>query len=579
MNKRLLVILTATLLLGMVLPITSPTIAATPPSDGTTVTLTEDTHWNQTSTMNGSVIVPAGVNLTISESISVVEGSSLDVQGNLIIDGGQLNAENPPSDLQFWSAYGSAATLFLPESCCGAFSIKIFSAPGYNLSNYTAQWNDGPKDDMEGDEHTTPGSVINPIPGAGGTLSFEAILGEYGELVIDRIEVERLTVTNTYEATELDYSGWLLRGDSGFSLNIQSGATLTATDAEISGADMTINGAFSATNTIVSASGPVALAGNTASISMNGGGFDGSRDDHDIVADTDAQISLNNVEGTGGIVDLWERQLASQVIQFPGSGITFNLTGVGPQERTLQGLSMVDGTYVVPANYQQGPRIVEIGYGDGTIWTENATVSDIEWFTAWGTYYGTNGDLEKITNPAIQFDMIPQISVTSVEITKEAHLGKRATVMVTLSNTGSADAGNPDDLIDSVAIECYDGENRADISPTYPAADVMAGETVGVELKWGHAQEGNATLVCSPLTPSQIAIEGTLGGGSIQSKIVVWSTAPEAPPGMSPMLISFLVALVVGLGLVAYFTAIHARDEPTRTIVIERDELDDLDDL
>ena len=48
---------------------------------------------------------------------------------------------------------------------------------------------------------------------------------------------------------------------------------------------------------------------------------------------------------------------------------------------------------------------------------------------------------------------------------------------------------------------------------------------------------------------------------------------------MSPMLISFLVALVVGLGLVTYFTAIHARDEPTRTIVVERDELDDLDDI
>ena len=577
MNKRLLVILTATLLLGMATPLTTPVIAATPPSDGSTVTLTEDTNWNQTSTMNGSVIVPAGVNLTISESISVAQGSSLDVQGNLIMDGGQLNAENPPSDLQFWSAYGSAATLFLPESAGIPFSIKIFSAPGYNLSNYTAQWNDGPKDDMEGDEHTTPGSVI--IPGAGGTLSFESILGEYGELVIDRIEVERtLSETNTYEATDLDYSGWLLRGDSGFSLNIQTGATLTATDAEISGADMTINGAFSATNTVVIASGPITLTGSAASVSMNGGGFDGSRDDHDIVADTEAQISLNNVDGTGGIVDLWERQLASQVLQFPGSGITFNITGVGPQERTLQGLSMVDGTYVVPANYQQGPRIVEIGYADGTVWTENATVGGIEWFTAWGTYYGTNGNLEKITNPTIQFDIIPQISVTSVEITKEAHLGKRATVMVTLSNTGSADAGNPDDLIDSVAIECYDGENRADISPTYPAVDVMAGETAGVELKWGHAQEGNATLVCSPLTPSQIAIDGFLGGGSIQSKNIVWSAAAEAPPGMSPMVISFLVALVVGLGLVTYFTAIHG-NEVTRTITVERDELDDLDDL
>jgi len=578
MNKRIFVILTAILMLGMVFPITSPTIAATPPSNGSTVTLTEDTTWNQSSTLNGSVVVSAGVNLTISESISVAHGSSLDVQGNLIMDGGQLNAENPPSDLQFWSAYGSAATLFLPESM-GAFSINIFSAPGYNLSNYTAQWNDGPKDDMEGDEHTTPGSVINPIPGSGGTLSFEAILGEYGELVIDRIEVERLTETNTYEATELDYSGWLLRGDSGFSLNIQNGATLTATDSEISGADVTINGEFSATNTFVSASGPVALTGSAASVSMNGGGFDGSRDDHDIVADTEAQISLNNVNGTGGIVDLWERQLASQVIQFPGSGITFNLTGVGPAERTLQGLSMVDGTYVVPANYQQGPRIVEIGYADGTIWTESATISGIEWFTAWGTYYGTDGDLETIANPSIQFDTIPHISVTSVEITKEAHLGKRATVMVTLSNTGSADAGNPDDLIDSVAIECYDGENRADISPTYPAADVMAGETAEIELKWGHAQEGNATLVCSPLTPSQVAIEGTLGGGSVLSEIVVWGAAAEASPGMSPMLISFLVALVVGLGLVTYFTAIHARDEPTRTIVIERDELDDLDDI
>ncbi len=576
MNKRILVILTATLLLGMILPITSPTIAATPPSDGSTVTLTEDTNWNQTSTMNGSVIVPAGVNLTISESISVVEGSSLNVQGNLIMDGGQLNAENPPSDLQFWGVYGSTATLFLPESA-GYFSIKIFSAPGYNLSNYTAQWNDGPKDDMEGDEHTTPGSVI-PFT-SGGTLSFEAILGEYGELVIDRIEVERATVTNTYEASELDYSGWLLRGDSGFTLNIQSGATLTATDSEISGADITINGAFNANNTVVSASGPVTLAGSSSSVTMNGGGFDGSRDDHDIVADIDAQISLNNVEGTGGIVDLWERQLASQVIQFPGSGITFNLTGVGPQERTLRGLSMADGTYVVPANYQQGPRIVEIGYGDGTIWTESATISEMEWFTAWGTFYGTNGELEKIANPSIQFDMIPQISVTSVEIIKESYLGKRATVMVTLSNTGSADAGNPNDEIDSVAIECYDGENRADISPTYPASDVMAGESAGVELKWGHAQEGNATLVCSPLTPSQIAIEGTLGGGSIQSKIVVWSAAAEAPPGMSPMLISFLIALVVGLGLVTYSTAIHGRDEPTRTITIERDELDDLDDL
>ena len=572
MNNRIIVILTAALMFGMALPIATPTIAATPPSDGSTITLTEDTNWNQTATMNGNVIVPNGINLTISDEITVETGASLTVEGNLIMDNGQLNAVNPPSDLQFWSAYGDAATLFLPESCCGAFSVKIFSAPGYNLSNYTAQWNDGPKDDMEGDEHTTPGSVINPIPGSGGTLSFEAILGEYGELVIDRIEVERLTETNIYEVSELEHSGWLLRGDPGFTLTVSNGGSMSANNAMISGAQVYIAGSVDASNTTFSASGPLNVNGAGASITMNGGGFDGSIDDHDILADTDAVITLNSVEGTGGIVDLWERQLSEQILQFPGSGITFTLTGVGPQERTLQGLSMVDGTFVVPANYQQGPRVIEIGYADGSVWTEAATISNISWFTAWGTYFGTTGDLEKSTNPTIPFAVIPQVDVSSVEITKETYLGKRATVEVTLTNSGGADA--------SVAIECYDGEDRADISPTYPAADVPAGESATVELRWGHSTQGNTTLRCLPLTPSQIAIEGFLGGGDTESETFTWAEQEIAASTMSPLLISLLVAIIVGLGLVAYFTAIHGGKEPTRTITVGgSDELDDLDDL
>ncbi|DAC52277.1 MAG TPA: hypothetical protein HA340_00360 [Candidatus Thalassarchaeaceae archaeon] len=581
MNTRIVIILTTALLLGMVVPLSTPSMAAAPPSDGSSVTIAEDTTWNQSSNMDGTVIVSAGVNLTITGEITVEAGSSMDVQGNLIMNGGSLNAANPPSDLQFWSAYGDSSTLFLPESA-GTFAIEIFSASGYNLSNYTAQWNDGPKEDLEGDNHSMMAGIANPLPG-GGTLSFEAIIGEYGELVIDRIEVHRtlpLPGDNIYEVTELDYSGWLLRGEAGFSLNVAEGGSLSASGATISGAQISINGQVDASNTEIVASGPLSISGATSSITMNGGGFDGSSDDHDILADTVATISLTDVNGTGGIIDFWERQLSEQVIQFPGTGITFTLTGVGPQERTLQGLSMADGTFVVPANYQQGPRVIEIGYADGTVWTEHATISNISWFTAWGTFYDSGGTLEHIEDPSVTFSIIPQISVTSVEITKEATLGKRATVVVTLANTGNADAGNPYDEIDSVAIECYDGENRADISPTYPAADVAAGSSVDIELRWGHADEGNATLVCNPLTPSQVAIEGALGGGTTESQTMLWSPAAEASPGMSPLLISLLVALVVGLGLVAYFTAIVGKEE-TRTITIKDsdDELDELDDL
>jgi hypothetical protein len=501
----------------------------------------------------------------------------MDVQGNLIMNGGSLNAVNPPSDLQFWSAYGDSSTLFVPESP-GAFTIEIFSASGYNLSNYTVDWNGIGEENMEGDNHTIVGGVA-PFTD-GGTLSFEAVLGEYGELVLDRIIVNRVTVDNTYEVTDLDYSGWLLRGSPGFTLNVAEGGSLSASGATITGAQISINGQVDTSSTEFVASGPLSISGATSSITMNGGGFDGSSDDHDILADSVATISLTNVSGTGGIVDFWERQLSQQVLQFPGSGITFTLTGVGPQERTLQGLSMADGTFVVPANYQQGPRVIEIGYADGSVWTEHATISNISWFTAWGTFYDSGGTLEHSEESSITFSIIPQISVTSVEITKEANLGKRATVVVTLANSGNADAGNPNDDIDSVAIECYDGGERADISPTYPAADVAAGSSVEVELRWGHAEGGNATLVCNPLTPSQVAIDGALSGGPTESQTMMWKEAAEASPGMSPLLISLLVALVVGLGLVAYFTAIVGKEE-TRTITIKKDndELDELDDL
>ena len=577
MNPRLIAIFVTTLLLFMTTPLTSPAIASAPPSDGNSVTISEDTTWNQSLNMNGGVIVSAGVNLTITGDITISQGSSIDVNGRLIMNGGSLSAVNPPSDLQFWSAYGDTSTLFLPESL-GMFTIEIISAQGYNLSNYTVQWNDGPKDDMEGENFSIPGGVVNPIQ-PGGTLSFESILGEYGELVLDKIVVHRATQDNTYEVTDLDYSGWLLRGDLGFSLNVANSGELIASESSITGAQISINGDLDATNTDFIASGPLSISGSDSSIVMTGGGFDGSMDDHDILADTSSLIALTNVNGTGGIVDLWERQINEQILQFPGSGITFTLTGIGPQERTLEGLSMVDGTFVVPANYQQGPRVIEIGYADGTVWTEQATISEIIWFTAWGTFYDNGGALEHSANPAINFAVLPQISVTSVEITKEANLGKRATVTVTLENTGNADAGIPNDEIDSVAIECYDGGERADISPTYPATDVMAGSSAQVELRWGHAESGNATLVCNPLTPSQVAIEGALGGSSTESRIMVWSAEAEAAPGMSPLLISLLVAMIVGLGLVAYFTAVVGKEE-TRTITITRDEPDDeLDEL
>lgn len=541
-----------------------------PPQDGSAVTISDDTDWSGNMVLDGMVTVAAGATLRIDGNLSIANGTSIVINGGVVLENAALSSQYPPSDLEMWAGYGDEATLFVPEQF-GLFTITIFSSTDYNLSNFTVRWNEGPNEDMSGDSHTITAGVVS---GGGGTLYFNQNVGEYGQLVVDRIEVNRATTTNVYEAADLDNENWLLRGSAGFSLHISEGGTLVAIDSEMNGADVTINGAFSSTSTDINTSGPLILAGESASITMSGGSFSGSREDHDIKADALAEISLSEVDGSGGIIDLWERQVEEQTLHFPGSGITFNLTGVGPQEKTLFGHSMVDGSYIVPANYQQGPRIVEIGYANGTVWSEDARISDVEWFTAWGTYYGANNSLEKSSDVEVLFPILPDVSVTGISLEKAASVGKRAEVRVTITNNGLAAA--------SVPLECHVGEVRADISPPYPAALLGVGETATIDLKWGVPSSGNHTLRCMPMTPSQVVVNGTLGGGD-STLTTEWSTAAEVSEGDSALLISFIVALVVGLGLVVYFTATRDKDASPKTITISREVInhldEDLDDL
>lgn len=565
MNRRMLALLLTTLMLTGLGVTTTPALADTI-SGGN---ITSDQTWNEGDTLSGAVIIDAGVTVTVNGSVAIAKDASIEVLGSLVMENGSLNAVEPPSDQQWWNVYGQTSRLWIPESDAGSsFVITIHSADGYNLSNFTVQWKNGAKTPMSGDEYSFMAGWI-PLLEDGAWLSFEMEDTSWGELVIDRIVLQDSDDTVTFEGSDLDGPGWMLRGESGFSLNIADGGSLSAINSTIFGAQLSIDGSASGTDSWIRDSGPVELSG---SISWNGGGFNGSRDDHDIKATVAATIDVQNGQITGGYVDIYERHLSGQVLQFPGLGATFNLTGVGPNEVTYQGMSVSDGTYIVAGDEAYGVRVVEIGYADGTVWTESATISDIEWFTAWGTYSSTGGPLAKEVNPTIDIPNLPVVSVSNVDVGTAATLGKRAYVTVTLQNTGTGHANY-------VAIECYDGEFRADISPAYPFASVAAGESSEIELRWGHAESGNATLLCKPLTPTQVTVEGLLGGGGADSQDATWSAAVDAS-GMSPVIISLLVALVVGVMLVAYFSAARGlKDTEVRVIKIDRDELDELDDL
>ena len=541
-----------------------PVQATGPPGGNDAINITENTTWDESGSIDQQLTISAGATLTISSDIDVGPATNIVVSGTLDLAGGSLLATEPPSDVQWWNA-GGGADLWLPtDQVSGSGAIVIVSAAGFNLSGFTVAWGSGASEPMDGEQHEI---TLNSFPNDGDWLTFEMEVGSWGELILDRIEI-RTASTIQFEATELDGSGWMLRGEYGFSLGIAAGGTLSATDAEIMGADVMISGSADGQDSWFKRSGPVNVMGSQASLNWNGGGFNSSLDDHDVRADGVAALSFTGVTDSGGFVDLWERQISAQVLHFPGSGATFSLNGVGPNDRTYMGITTAEGIYNVPADEGSTTRVVEIGQSNGSVWTESATIDSISWFTAWGTYTSEVIAIPHSADVVVDFPL-PSVSITQVEIEDAAPtLGRRASVTVTLENTGSVAANVP--------IECYDGADRADISPTFPSATVGANSDADIDLKWGHTGTGNSTLTCSPMLPAQLTRDGALGGESSDSSVVVWGVQLET--GMDPIVIALIVALVVGVLLVAGFTSMQARESMVKAEETEDIELVDLDD-
>ena len=150
MNRSMLALRLTTLMLTGLGVTTTPALAETI-SGGH---ITSDQTWNEGDTLSGAVIIDAGVTVTVNGSVAIAKDSSIEVLGSLVMENGSLNAVEPPSDQQWWNAYGQTSKLWIPESDAGSsFVITIHSADGYNLSNFTVQSQDGVKTPKNGDEY------------------------------------------------------------------------------------------------------------------------------------------------------------------------------------------------------------------------------------------------------------------------------------------------------------------------------------------------------------------------------------------------------------------------------------------
>ena len=549
--------------------------ASSAPTHGGIHSISVDETWNMGSEIDAIVTVEAGATLTIATdytlpagaSITVAEGAALRVEDGSLTGGDFSQAvrmtPNAPTSLV---AHSSVAS--------GAFSLRIVASSGINMSGWAVAWDEIPAQDMNGDEH-----VINfSSPKTDFQLNFSLNPGSFTDLVIDHLEINDGSTVTTTPAYLADPTNCRMASEYGtaFPLNIAGSAHFE--NSAITGADVMITGAVTTIDADFMASGPLYVRGEGSSLLMNGGSIKMSSDDHDINADGVANLDLENsgVEGTGGLIDLWERNIAQQEIHTPiGSTCTgdysciqYALSGIGPNGATMQ-RSNVEGVALVPA------RTVEIGYADGTIWTENATIEIINFRTAWNLDTGMDSWSEGMLVPlpwdVATFDILPHldypvISVDTVNIPGETgNVGRSISVEVTVSNSGTETA--------AIFIKCNIAgtENYASMTPTYSAMVLDAGETETLDGNWSYHTTGDSGLDCYVLEPTQFIdstafisknAAGSTRAGSDDVATVSWSNAVvDEADSMLFMLVALGLSIIIGLGVAIRFATADLGDD------------------
>ena len=351
----------------------------------------------------------------------------------------------------------------------------------------------------------------------------------------------------------------MVYGDTGFTIEING--HMESIGSSIFGGTISASGTLSINDTKLDRVGPIILEEDDSAIILGGNSvFTNSTDDHDVRARSFSTIGWgDDVIGSGGLTDKWERRLAGQSLSFDAMYVTYEITGMHrfPSYSNFSnemGISFIDGGR---------ERVVEISWSDDNsweserIWSEQAIVTITDYRTAWNPEesgigdYGGGQFLLGWENQVVVDSGTPSIGWVSLGAvdeggnpTENISVGNSANMVAVIENTGSAAA--------SLAINCEDVStgSTAQISPSFPNALIGSGEQVSIPFSWRVTVEGTESLSCRILTPTQLVEEFSFGGGQFSSSSIEWTEAEEE--GASTMMPA-LIALIVAAGIGGYF--------------------------
>jgi len=526
---------------------------------------------------------------TIDTSVTwEADGNSLscDYDHVRIVDGGELTIRDSYVDLRCQITIEEGGVLNMEDSHleCGLYDEPDYnSSCGYGLKGY-GYWDEEsrasfrvPNEGIEGDFTMTMHSVggasyygaqafvgdSDPISlnGSSHTFEFSDTDGEdiwigligYGQSpvsvshVILEVGNEEIELAGFY----LESLNMMAAGERGYEIVVNGHFSMSG--SSLSGTKLTIGeyGSLVTNGSTFDRVGPILSLGDGSVVRIVNSTFFNSLDDHDVRGTAFSEISWEDSVGSGGFTDRWERRVVDQKVVFDSKGVVFRVNGMGVAESTsFESFSDDSGEALVNGG---GERVVEVGWSNGTIWTESATIEIISYRTGWNpdgsgidNYGGYSVPLSWGQEQVI-WENTPFIQWESLEVDLEngsenviGVVGDSLGMRASFTNAGTAAA--------SFYISCGIEETGLDADiGGFQGIVLGPGESDEMLFGWRNGKIGDLTLKCKVLTPTQLVSEDSFGGGEIYSETVPWT---ESEDEESLPMVSILVAIVVTLVMI-----------------------------
>ena len=530
---------------------------------------------------------------TIDSSVTWESDGWCDYEHVRIVGGGELTIRDVVFDLSCDITIEEGGVLNVEDSVLGC---DLFEEPdgftnsdcGYGLKGY-GYWDEGsrasfrvPNEGIEGDFTMTMHSVggasyygaqafigdSDPISlnGSSHTFEFSDTDGEdiwigligYGQspVSVSHVIIEVGNEEIELEGYYLESMNMMAAGERGH--EIVANGHISLSGSSLVGTKLIIgeNGSLVSNSSALDRVGPILSQGDGSIVRIVNSTFSNSLDDHDVRGTAFSEITWENSVGSGGFTDRWERRVVDQKVIFDSKGVVFRVNGMGVSESTsFDSFSDDYGEALVNGG---GERVVEVGWSNGTIWSESATIEIISYRTGWNPDGSGIDDYGGYSVPLSWHDMqyvgdnTPYIEWMALDFVEEeegsdpmGYSGGSVPMRASFSNSGTASA--------SFYISCDVVETGLDADiGGFQGIVLGAGESGEILFDWRGGETGDFTLNCEALTPTQLVSDDSFGGGSMASETISWTERvdEESLPMVSILVAIFVSVLLVGMWLV-----------------------------